>query len=168
MRVYIYGEKILTAVAIPVESITPELGNLMDEMLSLMREKHGIGLAAPQIGISQRFFVMNTGGKVRKVINPEILSSSNTTGEMDEGCLSIPGIHKKVRRSKRIIVRYLTDTGETVEEELKNYPARVFQHEFDHLNGVLFIDHLSPISRKLVSHELKRLTETTTKQENTQ
>ena len=136
MRVYIYGEKVLADVAAPVASVTPELCSLLDEMVPFMRANRGVGLAAPQIGVSQRFFVMDAGDKVRKVINPEILSAGNSTAEMEEGCLSVPGIHKKVRRPKRIQVRYLNEAGETVEEELKDYPARVFQHELDHRNGV--------------------------------
>jgi peptide deformylase len=100
---------------------------------------------------------MDAGDKVRKVINPEILSPGNSTMEIEEGCLSVPGIHKKVRRSKRISVRYQNETGAIVEEYLKNYPARVFQHEFDHLDGVLFVDRIEPIARRLVFHDLERL-----------
>lgn len=157
MRVYIYGEAVLADAAAPVESVTPELCSLLDEMVPFMRESRGVGLAAPQIGVSRRFFVMDAGDKVRKVINPEILSAGNSTAEMEEGCLSVPGIHKKVRRPRRITVRYQTETGDTVEEELKDFPARVFQHEFDHLDGVLFVDRITPIARKLVSRDLDRL-----------
>lgn len=168
MWVYIYGEKVLADVAAPVESVTPELCRLLDEMVPFMRENRGVGLAAPQIGVSRRFFVMDAGDKVRKVINPEILSSGNSTAEMEEGCLSVPGIHKKVRRPKRIQVRYQNETGETIEEELKDYPARVFQHEFDHLNGVLFVDRITPIARKLVSRDLERLAAEASAREGTQ
>lgn len=168
MRVYIYGEKVLADVAAPVESVTPELCRLLDEMVPFMRESRGVGLAAPQIGVSRRFFVMDAGDKVRKVINPEILSSGNSTAEMEEGCLSVPGIHKKVRRPKRIQVRYQNETGETIEEELKDYPARVFQHEFDHLNGVLFVDRITPIAHKLVSRDLERLAAEASAREGTQ
>ena len=157
MRVYTYGEKVLSEIARPVEAITPELCGLLDEMVPFMRESRGVGLAAPQIGVSQRFFVMDAGDKVRKVINPEIFSTGNSTAEMEEGCLSVPGIHKKVRRPKRITVRYQNEAGETVEEQLKDFPARVFQHEFDHLDGVLFVDRITPIARKLVSRDLDRL-----------
>ncbi|MCZ0862572.1 peptide deformylase [Methanocorpusculum vombati] len=168
MRVYIYGEKVLADVAAPVESVTPELCSLLDEMVPFMRESRGVGLAAPQIGVSRRFFVMDAGDKVRKVINPEILASGNSTAEMEEGCLSVPGIHKRVRRPRRITVRYQTETGDTVEEELKDYPARVFQHEFDHLDGVLFVDRIAPIARKLVSRDLDRLAAEAAAREETQ
>ncbi len=157
MRVYIYGEKVLSDIAQPVEVITPELCRLLDEMIPFMRESRGVGLAAPQIGIARRFFVMDAGDRVRKVINPEILSSGNSTVEMEEGCLSVPGIHKKVRRPKRITVRYQNEAGETIEEDLKDYPARVFQHEYDHLDGVLFVDRITPIARKLITRDLEKL-----------
>jgi peptide deformylase len=130
-------------------------------MVLFMRDKHGVGLASPQIGVSQRFFVMDAGGKVRKVINPEILSFGNSTAEMEEGCLSLPGISMRVRRSKRIAVRYQNETGETVREELKDYPARVFQHEFDHLNGILFVDRIAQIARRMVIRDLERLAKKT-------
>lgn len=157
MRVYIYGEKILADTAAPVAAITPELCRLLEEMVPFMRDSRGVGLAAPQIGEPYRFFVMDAGDKVRKVINPEILSTGNSLAEMEEGCLSVPGIHKKVKRPKRIHVRYQNEMGETVEEDLKDYPARVFQHEFDHLNGVLFVDRIMPIASKLVARDLDRL-----------
>ena len=130
---------------------------LLDEMVPFMRSARGVGLAAPQIGISGRFFVMDAGDKVRKVINPEIVSFGSNQIEMDEGCLSLPGVHRKVRRPKKINVRYTSETGEVIEEELKNLPARVFQHEFDHLNGTVFTDRLGPIQKKMVSGELERL-----------
>ncbi len=168
MRVYIYGEKVLADVAAPVEAVTPELCSLLDEMVPFMRESRGVGLAAPQIGVSRRFFVMDAGDKVRKVINPEILASGNAMAEMEEGCLSVPGIHKRVRRPRRITVRYQTETGDTVEEELKDDPARVFQHEFDHLDGVLFVDRIAPIARKLVSRDLDRLAAEAAAREETQ
>jgi peptide deformylase len=165
MRVYTYGEKILTDVAASVESLTPELCSLLDEMVSFMRENHGVGLAAPQIGMSRRFFVMDAGDKVRRVVNPEILYFGRSIAEMEEGCISVPGIHKRIRRPKRIVVKYQNETGEIIEEELKNYPARVFQHEFDHLDGMLFVDRITPIARKLVSRDLERLAADVAKQE---
>ncbi len=167
MRVYIYGEKVLADTAAPVDTITPELYGLLDEMVPFMRENRGVGLAAPQIGQPFRYFVMDAGDKVRKVINPEILSFGNSTAEMEEGCLSVPGIHKRVRRPKRITVRYQNESGETVEEELKDYPARVFQHEFDHLDGVLFVDRITPIARRMIARDLDQLANQTKPEEQT-
>lgn len=159
MDIQIYGKPVLAQVAEPVDVVTPELLQILNEMVPMLAELRGVGLAAPQVGISQRFFVMNPGDKLRKVINPEILSTGSAQSEMEEGCLSVPGIHKKVRRPRRISVRYMNEAGETVEEELKDYPARVFQHEFDHLQGILFIDRLTPIARRLALKQLEMLKE---------
>ncbi|HJJ36335.1 MAG TPA: peptide deformylase, partial [Methanocorpusculum sp.] len=159
MDIQIYGTDVLAKKAEAVPEITPELTQILDEMVPLMAASHGVGLAAPQVGISQRFFVMNAGDKVRKVINPEIVQYGSALAEMEEGCLSIPGIHKKVRRSRRISVRYTDETGAVIEEELKDFTARVFQHEYDHLDGIMFVDRLTPMSRKLVQRQLDALKE---------
>lgn len=157
MEIQIYGKPVLRAVAAAVPEITEELCRILDSMVPMMRDAHGVGLAAPQVGISQRFFVMNAGDGVRKVINPKIVSAGNSMAEMEEGCLSVPGIHKKVRRPRRISVRYTNETGEVVEEELKDFPARVFQHEFDHLDGILFVDRTTPVTQKLIAKQLEAL-----------
>ncbi len=157
MKIEIYGKAVLARPAEPVDTITPELLAILDEMVPMLKEHRGIGLAAPQIGIGKRFFVMNPGDKVRRVINPEILNTGNAFAEMEEGCLSVPGIHKKVRRPRRITVRYTNEAGELIEEELKDYPARVFMHEYDHLDGVLFVDRISPIAKKMIAKQLEDL-----------
>ncbi|HJJ54567.1 MAG TPA: peptide deformylase [Methanocorpusculum sp.] len=159
MEIQIYGSDVLAEKAATVPEITPELMKILDEMVPLMVASHGVGLAAPQVGISQRFFVMNAGDKVRKIINPEIVQYGSALAEMEEGCLSIPGIHKKVRRPRRIIVKYTDETGATVEEKLKDFTARVFQHEYDHLDGIMFVDRLTPMSRKLIQRQLDALKE---------
>ena len=157
MEIQIYGKAVLSKVAGPVDTITPELLATLEEMVPLMKESRGVGLAGPQVGISKRFFVMDAGDKVRKVINPEILKFGNALIEMEEGCLSVPGIHKSVRRPRRITVRYMNDAGEKIEEELKDYPARVFQHEYDHLDGILFVDKISPIAKRIIAKQLEDL-----------
>ncbi|HJJ56201.1 MAG TPA: peptide deformylase [Methanocorpusculum sp.] len=144
MRICLYGEKVLTEVAKPVPTITQDLIKLLDEMIPFLSTCNGVGLAAPQIGISQRFFVMNIDNRIRKVINPEILSMSNTQIDIEEGCLSFPGIHQLVRRPTDIKVKYQTISGDYKTESLRGYDARVFQHEYDHLNGVLFLDRVNP------------------------
>ena len=159
MDIQIYGKEVLAQKAAEVPAVTPELCRILDEMVPMLAANHGVGLAAPQIGISQRFFIMNPGDKLRKVINPVIVQYGSAMGEMEEGCLSIPGVHKKVRRPRRISVTYTDETGTRVEEELKDYAARVFQHEYDHLDGILFVDRLSPVSRKLVQRQLESLKE---------
>lgn len=159
MEIQIYGKSVLREVAKPVAAVTPELCAVLDEMIPMMKNAHGVGLAAPQVGISERFFVMNPGDRIRKVINPEIISKGNSFAEMEEGCLSVPGIHKKVKRARRISVRYMDETGLVVEEELKDFPARVFQHEYDHLDGILFVDRIAPIAQKLIAKQLEALAE---------
>ncbi|HJJ34601.1 MULTISPECIES: peptide deformylase [Methanocorpusculum] len=158
MEIQIYGKAVLARRAEPVDTITPELLAILDEMVPMLKEHRGVGLAAPQIGIGKRFFVMDPGDKLRKVINPEILKTGSAFAEMEEGCLSVPGIHKKVRRPRRITVRYTNEAGELIEEELKDYPARVFMHEYDHLEGILFVDKVSPIAKKMIAKQLEDLT----------
>lgn len=158
MEIQIYGKVVLARRAEPVDTITPELLAILDEMVPMLKEHRGVGLAAPQIGIGKRFFVMDPGDKLRKVINPEILKTGSAFAEMEEGCLSVPGIHKKVRRPRRITVRYTNEAGELIEEELKDYPARVFMHEYDHLEGILFVDKVSPIAKKMIAKQLEDLT----------
>ena len=158
MEIQIYGKAVLARRAEPVDTITPELLAILDEMVPMLKEHRGVGLAAPQIGIGKRFFVMDPGDKLRKVINPEILKTGSAFAEMAEGCLSVPGIHKKVRRPRRITVRYTNEAGELIEEELKDYPARVFMHEYDHLEGILFVDKVSPIAKKMIAKQLEDLT----------
>lgn len=123
-------------------------------MIETMYHYDGVGLAAPQVGISQRFFVMDVGNGPVAVINPEILEASPETEIAEEGCLSFPEIFVEIERSKRVKVRYQNVRGEFVEEELEGYPARVFQHEFDHLNGVLIIDRIKPAKRLLLRKRL--------------
>lgn len=159
MDLQIYGKEVLAKVAEPVKEITPELQKTLDEMIPMLSTYHGVGLAAPQVGISKRFFVMNAGDKIRKVINPEIIQSGSAMVEMEEGCLSVPGIHKKVKRPRRITVKYQNEMGGVIEEELKDFPARVFQHEYDHLDGILFVDRISPVSRRLIERQLLSLKE---------
>jgi len=157
MDIQIYGKEVLFQVATPVSEITPELRQTLDDMVPMLETYHGVGLAAPQVGISQRFFIMNAGDKLRKVINPEILQKGTAMVEMEEGCLSVPGIHKRVRRPRRISVRYQNENGDVIEEELKDFPARVFQHEYDHLDGILFVDRLTPVTRRLIERQLSDL-----------
>ncbi len=123
-------------------------------MFEIMYKEDGIGLAAPQIGHSIRLFVVdvspldeNSGKQV--YINPDII---NVWGEttLEEGCLSIPGVREEVSRPEKIEIKYQDETGREYQEILKDWPARVIQHEYDHLNGVLFVDRISPIRRKVL------------------
>lgn len=157
MKIIYYGDPVLREVSKEVTEITDETRKILDEMLETMREESGVGLAANQVGLTQRFFVCEAEGKVKKIINPEIVEAGEEEVEMEEGCLSIPGIYKRVKRPEKIKVKYLNEKGETVEEELDGFWARVFQHELDHLDGVLFIDKLSPLNKRLISKKLAQI-----------
>ena len=151
------GDPVLNKKCKEVKEMTPRIQELIDDMFDTMYEANGVGLAAPQVGILKRIVVIDTTGEDPIVmINPRIIE---TSGEQTggEGCLSVPGIHKKVRRPRRITVRYTNETGELIEEELKDYPARVFMHEYDHLDGILFVDRISPIAKKMIAKQLEDL-----------
>jgi peptide deformylase len=157
MKIIYYGDPILRETAKEVTEVTDEIRTILDEMVEIMREENGVGLAANQVGLTQRFFVGEVEGTVKKIINPEITEFGKEEIELEEGCLSIPGIYKRVKRPEKIKVKYLNEKGETVEEELDGVWARVFQHELDHLNGVLFIDKLSPLNKRLISKRLAQI-----------
>lgn len=150
-----YGDSCLSDLNQLVVDVDDETKKLLDDMLETMYDTNGVGLAAPQIGVNKQLFVVDIGNGPRKVINPEIIEMSDDCNESDEGCLSVPGIYKKVKRANRIKVRYLNENKEIVEEEMEGFLAKAFQHENDHLNGVLFIERISPISRRMISKKLQ-------------
>ncbi len=141
--------------------------DLIENLFDSLDTKEGIGLAAPQIGILKRIFVIAVPineGKEDKMqyfkkayINPAIINKSNTKIYYNEGCLSIPGIYENVLRPESINVSYFDSDFNYFEEELNGIVARVFQHEIDHLNGVLFIDHINSLKRKLLFSKLNRI-----------
>lgn len=159
-----YGEQCLKDKSEKVERITEEIKTLLDDMVETMHEATGVGLAGPQVGVNKRLFVIDIGdGVVRKIINPEILEMSDLCIESDEGCLSVPGIYKKVKRAQKIKVRYQTVEGETKEEEMKDFLAKAFQHEYDHLEGTLFIERISPVARRIIAKKLQLIKKETEK-----
>ncbi len=123
-------------------------------MIETMYLEDGVGLAAPQVGLSLRMFVMDYGDGPIKVINPEIIEKSEEKVIDEEGCLSLPDVFAEVERAKWIKVRFQNERGEWQEMELEGYSARVFQHEYDHLDGILFIDRLPPAKRALLKPKL--------------
>ncbi len=157
MKIIYYGNPVLREVSKEVTEIIDEIRQILDEMVETMREENGVGLAANQVGLTQRFFVAEVDGNVKKIINPEIIEFGKEEIELEEGCLSIPGIYKRVKRPEKIKVRYQNEKGETVEEELNEVWARVFQHELDHLDGILFIDKISPLNKRLISKRLAQI-----------
>lgn len=149
-------DKRLRAVSKPVAKIGSETKKIVADMFETMYDAPGVGLAAIQLGIPQRIVTIDaTRGEEEKnpiaIINPELLWSSDEMGVMEEGCLSIPEFAGEVERPERIKARFMNLEGQMVEVEAEGLFARVFQHELDHLNGVLFIDHLSKLKRDRVT-----------------
>ncbi|KEG21211.1 peptide deformylase [Bartonella bacilliformis] len=157
----ILPDPILREISKPIEHIDSTIQKLADDMLETMYNAQGIGLAAIQIGIPLRMLVIDiVGPDIPKdpliVINPEILWLSNERNICKEGCLSIPGYSAKVERPKRLCIRYRNREGKQKEIEADNILATCLQHEIDHLNGCLFIDHLSKIKRNMVIRKFEK------------
>jgi peptide deformylase len=150
----------LTTRSAPVERIDADLLRLLDNMLETMYAAPGIGLAAPQIGVLRRAFVADLGEEGERapmfVINPEIVSRSETTNVAEEGCLSVPKQFGDVVRFDQIRMRYLDREAAIQEIEADGLLARCLQHEIDHLDGILFVDHLSPLKRSMILRRLAK------------
>jgi hypothetical protein len=159
VNIQVYEAKILRTKSTPLEKeeINDELRKTLDEMVETMRLANGVGLASNQVDIDRRYFVLEIDEIVKKCINPEILEVLDDNVEMEEGCLSIPGIFKRVARPNKIKVRYLDENGNVVEEVMEGLWAKAFQHETDHINGMMFIDRLSPINKSLIRKRLENI-----------
>jgi peptide deformylase len=153
LNLVLYPDEPLLQVAEPYETYTPELGQLAQDMLETMQAHEGVGLAGPQVGIAKRIFVMYPPeGEPRCLINPEILEKEGSElGE--EGCLSLPQLYGQVPRATRLRVRALDHAGKEIEFEATDFEARIIQHEYDHLDGILFIDHIDVLSRQAALQE---------------
>jgi peptide deformylase len=163
LRIYHYPEPVLKQPAAPVASIDDDLRQLAADMAETMYAAPGVGLAAPQVGIGKRLIVLDCAGKdeppqLVTAINPEILAREGETFE-EEGCLSVPGYYARVERAAKVRVRYLDLDGESRELEAEGLWAACFQHEIDHLDGVLFVDHLSPLKKSLFRKKYKKIME---------
>jgi peptide deformylase len=155
------GHPTLRKVAKAVVDFDEELKRFAGDLIETMRLNEGVGLAATQVNAKKSIFVIdksliNEEWEAQAFVNPEILESDGEE-TIEEGCLSIPGIRADVSRALRISVRYQNLAGETVEEELEGLLARVFQHEYDHLNGVLFIDRIPMLTRKLLEPQIREI-----------
>jgi len=140
--------KILRTKSQVVKEITKKTQKFIKDMEKSMKNEKGVGLAAPQVGVNERIIVVLLNEKkIISMINPEITYCSEETSIDEEGCLSLPGIWGNVERSKDITVKFLTPKGDKVAMKLKNFNARIIQHEIDHLNGILFTDHLEEDER---------------------
>lgn len=155
-----YGNGTLSTIAERIENIDDSIISVVNGMFDIMYKEKGIGLAAPQIDIGKRIVVIDTGEqRVQKfaLINPEIIEFSDRTEPYEEGCLSLPGLLADVVRPTGILVRGITPGGEEIEIETSGLLARVFQHEIDHLNGILFIDRIEKYLKDEFRSELKKI-----------
>ncbi len=163
LQMKLCGDLVLREKCAPVTEITPDILSTMDEMVSMMRDQNGVGLAAPQVGIARRFLVMMDPDSetVYKMINPRIVSLGAQTCTMEEGCLSVLGsdylpVYSNVTRPSSVVVEWTDEHGDLKMAEMSGLPARIVQHETDHLDGVLFIDHLSPVRREMVMRKVRK------------
>ncbi|MDR0988491.1 MAG: peptide deformylase [Prevotellaceae bacterium] len=168
LPIYTYGQPVLRKVAEDIDPVAyPELKKLIADMFETMDSADGVGLAAPQIGLPVRVVVVNLdvlseehpeyAGFRKAYINPHIVDLSGDEVAMEEGCLSLPGIHETVKRKDRIRVTYLDEELGMHDEIVEGYLARVMQHEFDHLEGKMFIDHLSALRKQMIKGKLNAL-----------
>ncbi|WP_303222475.1 peptide deformylase [uncultured Prevotella sp.] len=168
LPIYIYGQPVLRKESADIEKDYPNLKELLANMFETMEEANGVGLAAPQIGLNIRVVVIDLDvlsedfpeykGFKKGFINPHIIEYDETNTEsLEEGCLSLPGIHEKVTRPTRIHVQYLDEDLNEHDEWVEGYLARVMQHEFDHLDAKMFIDRISPLRKQLIKSKLKAL-----------
>jgi peptide deformylase len=157
-----FGDPVLESEAETVKEFdTPELHKLVEDMFETMYASKGVGLAAPQIGISRRIAVIDTSGgegppQKLVLINPEIIRNEGKQ-VTEEGCLSVPGFREPVRRAAKVRVRAQNIKGEVFEITGEDLLARALQHEIDHLNGRLYLTHLSPLKRDLIRRKIRRL-----------
>jgi peptide deformylase len=169
LPIYIYGQPVLRKVAEDITPDYPGLKELIQNMWETLAESEGIGLAAPQIGKAIRLSVIDLDllsedmpeykGFRRAFINPHIIEyDEEHTDTSEEGCLSLPSIHEKVERPTRIRVKWMDETFQEHDEWIEGYLARVMQHEFDHLDGKMFIDHINALRKQLIKSKLKALT----------
>ncbi len=155
-----YGNETLAKVAEPVENIDGSIVSLIEEMFEIMYREQGIGLAAPQVDFGKRIFVIDTGekrGHKIALINPVIKERSDKLEPYEEGCLSLPGLNADVIRPESILIGGYTPAGKEVEIEARGLLARVCQHEYDHLDGILFIDRIEKFVKDEMRTELKKI-----------
>jgi peptide deformylase len=162
LTIVLYPEAVLRKVAQPVQTVTPEIQAICLRMLDLMHEAPGVGLAAPQVGLPIRLFVANATGEEEDdmvFINPVITVDGKATEDMEEGCLSLPGINASIRRPKAVTIEATDINGNRFIASSDDLPARIWQHENDHLDGVLIIDKMSPIDKMANRKAIKEMEE---------
>jgi peptide deformylase len=159
--IVVYGDPVLREVSEPVDEINQEVKDLVSDMTDTLKKAKGLGLAAVQIGVPKRIFIVDLSAvdmneTLRVYINPEIVQSDGDV-TYEEGCLSFPGIYQKINRPAQVTIRATDLDGHTFEQSVDGLAARAILHEYDHLEGKLFIDHLSSIGRSLLQGRLRKL-----------
>jgi peptide deformylase len=167
LPVYVYGQPVLRKVAEDITPDYPGLKELIQNMFDTMYQADGIGLAAPQVGLPIRVVVIDLNvyadekpefKDFRKAyINPHIMEADGEEISIEEGCLSLPDIHEKVKRKSRIHVKYRDENFVEYDEVVEGFLARVMQHEFDHLEGKMFIDYISPLRKQIIRGKLNAM-----------
>lgn len=159
--IVIYGDPVLREMGEPVEEIDQEVKDLVSDMTDTLKKAKGLGLAASQVGSAKRLFVIDLSAidvdaSLMVFINPEIVETDGAV-EMEEGCLSFPDMYLKITRPERVKVRAYDMDGNLFEMEAGGMTARAIQHEYDHTQGKLFIDHLTPLARTMINGRLRKL-----------
>lgn len=167
LPIYVYGQPVLRQEAQNIQPDYPGLKELIQNMFETMDHAEGVGLAAPQVGLDIRLVVIDLDvisddypeykGFKHAYINPHIIETSDHLVSMEEGCLSLPGLRESVKRPDRIRVQYLDENLQPHDEWVEGFLARVMQHEFDHLDGVMFIDHLSGLRKQMIRGKLNNM-----------
>lgn len=168
LKIYKLGEEVLRKKAEPVnpDEINDEMRKLFDDMFETMHEADGVGLAAPQVGISKRFFVVVSDDDVRRVfINPQIIGTSANLTDYEEGCLSLPGVSETIKRPEKVTVQALNEHGKPFTLEADGLLARIIQHENDHLDGIVYIDRGDPEFAAKTAAQFQRRLERAQKKE---
>jgi peptide deformylase len=165
LPVTVYGDPLLRKVAKPIDKNYEGLSELIANMFETMHSADGVGLAAPQIGLSLRIFVVDASPAAseeepelaefkKAFINPTIISTTGEPWAFEEGCLSLPNIREDVLRPEEVVIHYFDENWVEKTEKYDSYPARIIQHEYDHLDGKLFIDYISPLRKRLLKSKL--------------
>jgi peptide deformylase len=159
--IVIYGDPVLREVTKPVDEVNQEVKDLVSQMVDTLKKAKGLGLAASQIGAAKRLFIVDLSAvdineSLKVFINPEIIETSGEV-EMEEGCLSFPDLYLKITRPERVTVRATDLDGNRFELTAEGMVARAIQHEYDHTQGKLYIDHLTPLARTMIKGRLRKL-----------
>ncbi|MCD8044942.1 MAG: peptide deformylase [Tannerellaceae bacterium] len=167
LPIYLYGQQVLRKETENITKDYPNLKELVENMFETMYHADGVGLAAPQVGLSIRMLVLDASPLARDfpectdfkrvMINPEIVEESEEKITLEEGCLSLPGIHESVARAAKIKIKYVDENFTEHEEDIDGFAARVVQHECEHLDGHVFIDNISAIRRQLNKARLNNI-----------